>query len=254
MRFFSFSKTSMIIPKTLIKHLIYSPHHRFMSLATTVAGSQSLVTPRTVLDFWFGATEEERLQPKKFWFSSNPELDQQIKEKFGPVLNELAAHGGEYGSWQDGDEVRKWLDHPEGRLASIICLDQFSRMIHRGNPLAFAFDALAARLSLEGIEKELDLKLTASPFHRAFFYMPLQHAESLEMQKKSVEVFARLANDEGLRKAFPQAEKVLQGFSGFAVKHKEVIEKFGRFPMRNATLQRQNTPEEDEYAKLNKHF
>ncbi|MEJ2518190.1 MAG: DUF924 domain-containing protein, partial [Methyloceanibacter sp.] len=120
-----------------------------------------------------------------------------------------------------------WLRNPQGRLAAILVLDQFPRNIYRGSPRAFATDEEALALSRDAIAAGADKELP--PEQRAFLYMPFQHTETLADQRRSLELFEALGNPENL---------------DFAARHYEIIERFGRFPHRNAVLGRVSTPEE----------
>lgn len=166
-----------------------------------------------VIDFWF-----EELTPKQ-WFDSSEELDAKIFERFGVVHN--AAIKG---------ELDFWRKNPEGSLAEIIVLDQFSRNIYRGKPAAFANDLGALILAQEAIRKGFHTKVET--FKRVFFYMPFMHSESLLVHKKAV----RLFNEPGMEDSFD-----------YEIKHKEIIERFGRYPHRNETLGRISTAEELEF-------
>lgn len=165
-----------------------------------------------VLDFWF-----RELGPPD-WFGEGATLDPVVRARFGEVHRKAVA-----------GELDHWAETPLGRLALIIVLDQFSRHIHRGSAEAFAADAKALQLTLDGLAAQEDEQLALSQRH--FFYMPLMHAESAPMQQRSLERFAAL-------KAF--AENILH----FAQEHSEEIARFGRFPLRNAALDRKSSAEE----------
>lgn len=169
---------------------------------------------REVLGFWFALTPEQH-------FAKSPKLDAEIGARFGP-LRDLVLNTGAAG----------WRDDPETLLAAIILLDQFSRNIHRGTAQAFAADPLALELALQAIEKGWDVGMSVE--QRQFLYLPLEHAEDKAMQKLSVEKFAALDDAYLL---------------GFARKHAQVIERFGRFPSRNAALGRESVAEELEFLK-----
>ena len=126
-----------------------------------------------------------------------------------------------------------------GRLALIVLLDQFSRHIHRGTGAAFAQDPAAQRLATDGIERGLDRDLI--PAARSFFYLPLEHAEDIALQRLSVESFRRLCDE-----VAPAWRKDYESFLDYAQRHHDIIARFGRFPHRNAALGRQSTPEEIE--------
>jgi uncharacterized protein (DUF924 family) len=173
--------------------------------------------PAKVLDFWF-----RELGPPD-WFGAGERLDPIIAHRFG-ALHEQAVAGA-----LDG-----WTHTPLGRLALIIVLDQFSRHIHRGTARAYAADAKAQHLTLDGLAAREDEQLAFSQRH--FFYMPLMHAESAELQKLSIERFAALKD---------YAENLLH----FAQSHSEEIDNYGRFPLRNAALNRSSSTQEGDFLK-----
>jgi len=182
-----------------------------------------------ILRYWFGPPRSDggvAAEHTERWFQASEATDRSIRARFGRDL-ERAARG----------ELEDWALGARGRLALIVLLDQFSRNVHRGTPLAFAHDALALRLCCDGIAAGMDREL--APIERAFFYMPLQHAEDREAQRRSVACFERLADE-----APPALAEQLRRFAGYARRHREVIERFGRFPHRNAVLGRASTPEE----------
>ncbi|MBF8302770.1 MAG: hypothetical protein HW396_1051, partial [Candidatus Dadabacteria bacterium] len=143
-----------------------------------------------------------------------------------------------------GGKLKSWENTPRGTLALIILLDQFSRNIYRGTAKAFSQDSLALYVCLRGIEKGFDKRL--HPVERLFLYMPLEHSEDLEMQKKSVEYFSML---EKLFPAPPSLASMVSEFKKYAGMHYVIIERFGRFPHRNEILGRKSTPEEIEFLK-----
>jgi uncharacterized protein (DUF924 family) len=191
-----------------------------------------------VLDFWFGpnplapANLPSRLH---LWFGNEDdadiiaERDIAITSRFGSLV-EAAAVG----------ELDRWSGSPHRLLALILLLDQFPRHAYRGRALAYSRDRKAMMLVLDGMQTGADAALT--PIQRLFFYLPLQHAESLEMQEESMAAYRRLVADapEANRQFF---ENVLR----FAEEHRQVIARFGRFPHRNGPLSRRSTPEEEQY-------
>ena len=194
---------------------------------------------RSVRDFWFGTTplSADTLNRRiLFWFGDEASArrqrrDEHIRARFGALL-ERAARG----------ELASWADGPRRRLSLIILLDQFPRSIFRGTARAFAYDAQALGLTLSGMQSAADAALTV--VERMFFYLPLEHAESREVQEESVAAYRRLlaeAPDE-LREVFASALRSAEN-------HRSIIERFGRFPHRNALLGRANTPEEAEWLK-----
>jgi len=193
---------------------------------------------RQIRDFWFGKvsqTPETLKRRMQLWFggAEAPDVarhrDELIRAKFAALI-ERAAKG----------ELANWADSPRRRLSLIVLLDQFPRNIFRGTSKAFAYDAQALGLALSGMNSGADAAL--DPAQRIFFYMPLQHAESLEVQDESVAAYRRLVGEspEALRGAFEACLK-------YAEAHRDVIRKFGRFPHRNRVLGRANTPDEDIY-------
>ena len=188
-----------------------------------------------VLDFWFGACDANgSLDPakKKIWFGDGRKHDAEIRQRFGTLHEQ--AHGGEL--------EQLWAATPLGRIALIIILDQFSRHIHRGTAAAFAQDPVAQRLVISGLGLNADHAL--NPAQRAFFYIPLEHAENLEMQRLGVRCF------DGLVHTVARAwRKDYEEFLDYAQRHRDIIERFGRFPHRNAPLGRASTAEEIEFLK-----
>ena len=185
-----------------------------------------------VLDFWFTgcARDAPNIDARMDrWFGSDPELDARIARDFGPLFDQAAS-----------GRLDDWATTPRGRLALIIVLDQFSRNLFRGQAAAFAQDRKALRLCVDGTVDGVYRAL--SPEEQLFFFMPLQHAESLKIQEKSVSVYQALAGrvSETLRETFNTAAQ-------FAELHRDIIAEFGRFPHRNKVLGRENTPAEDEY-------
>jgi uncharacterized protein (DUF924 family) len=189
---------------------------------------------RRLLDFWFGPrpyTVTALRERMHYWFGGDgPELvemrDRDLESRFG----ELAARAlaGELGSWADS---------PRRRLALILLLDQLPRNIHRGSAEAFAGDATAAALAEEGLAQAADAALDV--VERIFFYMPLQHAESIELQELSVAAYRRLQIESP-----PALNDIFDSTLDYAVLHRDIVQRFGRFPHRNAALGRGSTPEE----------
>lgn len=163
-----------------------------------------------IIKFWF-----EEIEPKQWWVK-DAELDQLIVSRFSTVHAKAARC-----------ELSVWRKSAEGRLAEIIILDQFSRNMFRGTPLAFAYDALALALAQEAISVGVDQLL--DPVQRNFIYMPFMHSESLQIHEEAIELF-RLNGQ--------------QGNLDYEIKHKQIIEKFGRYPHRNKILGRDSTSEE----------
>jgi uncharacterized protein (DUF924 family) len=180
---------------------------------------------QAILDFWFGGE-----LPRKEWFQKSEAFDQDIAQRFGAQIG-LALEGGLH-AWD--------AEGPQAALARILVLDQFCRNVYRDTPLAFAGDHQALSAALDMLDAGEDQKL--APFQRAFVYLPLEHAEDLAMQQQAVTLFTRLA----------EAQPDNQGLAGmldYAKRHRDVIERFGRFPHRNAILQRASTAAELEFLK-----
>jgi len=192
----------------------------------------SLPTAADVLTFWFGRgwpSEWPTEDRSAVWFGGGTELDQRMRQHFGPLL-ETALQGG----------LQDW-EHPlQARLALILLLDQFNRNIHRGSARAFAGDGRAQKLVLQTLALAQDEELPT--VGRLFLYMPLMHAESLSLQFECVERITRLVQHS------PEAlARSLQGNLRAAQQHLDIIEKFGRFPHRNAVLGRTSTPAEQTF-------
>ncbi len=201
---------------------------------SVVAGDLS--GPEGVLSYWFpqgiNDADLQTLQRQgKRWMAGGPEVDREITERFGEVL-EQARRG----------ELDHWADTPRGRLALIIVLDQFSRNVCRGSPLSYAQDAKALRLALQGIELGMDRELGA--VERNFFWLPLGHSEDLALQDRAV----RHAEEEAANA--PPHQRAMAEFGVSQAKAaRHVIARFGRHPHRNEILGRTSTPEELEYLR-----
>lgn len=186
----------------------------------------------SVLDFWFGdCGPDGAIDParREMWFKSGAQHDAGIRNRFSG-LHKRASRGA-----LDG-----WAATARGRLALIVVLDQFSRHIYRGTAQAFAQDPAAQKLTLAGIDEGIDLEL--APVQRSFFYLPLEHAEDRALQARSVQCYERLA------KAVSEAwRKDYESSLDYARRHRDIIERFGRFPHRNAALGRRSTPEEIDF-------
>ncbi|ALC17789.1 hypothetical protein DSOUD_3063 [Desulfuromonas soudanensis] len=187
-----------------------------------------------ILRFWFGPRPANGAPPTermRFWFGGDAETDQLIRHRFANDLPRAMA--GEY---------RHWRETPRGTLALILLLDQFPRNIHRQTPAAYGCDGCALEIALEGLARGQDRGLAV--VERAFFYLPLEHSEDAALQRRSVALFTRL-----LEEAPPDLKKMCEGFLDYAVRHAEIIERFGRFPHRNAVLGRTSSVEEAEFLR-----
>ncbi|PUE19014.1 hypothetical protein B9Z38_10610 [Limnohabitans sp. MMS-10A-160] len=168
------------------------------------------MSPEKILHFWF--TE---LTPKHH-FAKDAALDETIRARFGATLTAAARC-----------ELFAWRATPEGRLAEVLVLDQFSRNVYRDTPQAFAQDALALALAQELVASGQDCSLPLA--QRSFAYMPYMHSESALVHTQAALLFAQPGLEDTLR---------------FEQRHQAIIERFGRYPHRNAILGRESTPEE----------
>lgn len=174
-----------------------------------------VVEPDEVIKFWFEEIES------KFWWVKDAEFDQLIADRF-EATHHIAIQG----------KLTSWRETPLGRLAEIIVLDQFSRNIYRDSPLAFAYDDHALVLVQDAIRAEADKDL--DPRQKAFLYMPLMHSESIKVHETALNLFKTPG---------------MEGNLDFEIKHKVIIDRFGRYPHRNEILDRESTPEEIEFLK-----
>lgn len=172
-------------------------------------------TKSEILHFWFVETDPS------LWFQKNEEFDARIRDRF-LVTYEMAAEG----------LSNEWGKDADGALALIIVLDQFPRNMFRGTAKMFATDGKALIQAKQAIHKGFDQVLT--PEKRRFMYLPFEHSENIIDQKRSVELFKAMEDVDPLAYTY-------------ALRHYDVIDKFGRFPHRNAALGRESTPEEEEY-------
>jgi len=163
-----------------------------------------------VLRFWFAEIVPEQ------WWSADPAFDEQVRTRFGTLLAR-ASQG----------ELSDWRDTPRGRLAELVVLDQFSRNVHRGTPRAFAQDAMALVLAQEALRANAERSL--SPIETGFLLLPFMHSESAAIHVQAERLFRELAPDDNYQ---------------FELRHKAIIDRFGRYPHRNAILGRESTPEE----------
>lgn len=166
-----------------------------------------------ILNFWFIETE------MKQWFVKDPEFDNTIRSRFGQRYGQGAS-----------DQLDHWCATPDGTLALVILLDQFSRNLFRGDAKTFATDAKALQICKDAIEKGFDAQVADN--RRSFLYLPFEHSEELADQERAVALFVAMGNKELLK---------------WAEKHKVIIERFGRFPHRNEVLGRETTEQEKQF-------
>jgi uncharacterized protein (DUF924 family) len=183
-------------------------------------------THETIREFWFGTNSDDAVvaqEKSRLWWGKDAATDRAVKQRFEDVLNQAAR-----------SELDSWCSTTAGSLALILVTDQFPRNMYRGTPQAFAFDALARDWCKNGIDHGFDQLLR--PIERVFFYMPLQHSELLHDQYLAVALFEKLASAVG-----PERESGFTGYLDFARRHRDIVERFGRFPHRNAILGRESS-------------
>ena len=188
-----------------------------------------------IIDYWYGnPISEGTIVNDRFelWFGKSDAADIEIKLLFSDDVTKLVA--GEY---------EDWLETPQGRLASIILIDQFCRQIYRGMPKSFEYDPIALKFCLDGIELGHDLALSR-PL-RYFYYLPLEHSENMEHQHQCVNAYQAMADE-----APNEFKKIYIEAKGYADKHLVIVDRFGRFPHRNEILGRESTTEEVEFLTL----
>ena len=186
-------------------------------------------TPADVLRFWMGddwPCDWPAADRDDLWFKGGAAVDERIRHRFATDV----AHAIEGG-------LSDWESDPHHRLALVLLLDQFTRNIHRGRPQAFAGDARAQALVTDALAEKLDARLPV--VGRLFLYMPLMHAEDLALQEECVARFTTLQ----LQAPAPLRD-TLAGNLRYAILHRDIVARFGRFPHRNAALGRPSTAEE----------
>jgi uncharacterized protein (DUF924 family) len=179
-----------------------------------------------ILSFWFAEPQDDKAyyeERHSLWFTADPQFDQEIRDRFTSDY-QLAAQR----------KLMNWQELPRSGLALVILLDQFPRNMFRGDPRAFATDPLAREVATVLVERGTDRQLL--PVERMFVYLPFMHSENLTHQRQSVALFQQLAQE------CPYLDS-----RSYATRHKESIERFGRFPHRNVILGRLSTPEEIEF-------
>ncbi len=179
-----------------------------------------------VLDYWFGALDRQGMPDPgrhRLWFGYDPETDRDCAQQFGDAVGRAVA-----------GSLDHWADTDDGLVALIVLLDQFTRNIFRGEPGAFSGDQRALRAALDCIDSGREHRLPT--IHRVFVYLPLEHSEELALQERCVRLFDQLVADAG--------DHRIADFRRYAIAHRDVIARFGRFPHRNAVLGRNSSAEE----------
>ncbi|KYQ95080.1 hypothetical protein AWY96_16940 [Serratia plymuthica] len=171
---------------------------------------------KQVIDFWF-----EEIDPE-MWFKKDEDFDSRLQVRFGELWHAAAA-----------GELAHWRETIEGRLAEVIVLDQFSRNLFRGTPRAFSSDCMALVLAQEAIRSGQCEQLSRE--QRGFLYLPFMHSESAVIHQQALALYTELNNGDQLE---------------FELRHKAIIDRFGRYPHRNAILGRISTPEEEAFLLL----
>ncbi|KAI9503448.1 hypothetical protein GGI25_001879 [Coemansia spiralis] len=202
---------------------------------TTKAESQQLF--EKINTFWFGESDRLHKEGKpsfqKWWFEGNPQVDQQIRERFSRDYSNVTK-----------EQIDAAKETPEGTLMMIILLDQMGRNMYRGQAKAFEDDDQAKSLAMYMVRRKFHEALRL--VKRSFVFTPLMHAEDMEAQDLSVQMYSELAEQLG---EVERDEVRTNGFAKYAEMHRDVIREFGRFPSRNKALGRQSTPEELEWLK-----
>jgi len=183
--------------------------------------------------FWFGPLDDAGFaapQQNRLWFSASVETDANLRARFGHLVTGALA-----------GELNHWAADDMGLVALLLLLDQFTRNIYRGTPQSFAGDAAALELVQPVLASKRHEALP--PIHQVFLFLPLEHCENLAVQEQCLRLFSELADRSDA--------DLIHGFARYAVAHRDVIARFGRFPHRNAILGRESTAEELAY--LEKH-
>lgn len=188
--------------------------------------------PDEVLEFWFADALESPAAAaarSSFWFGSDPATDSLIWKLYADTVTDAAA-----GHYDD------WLQTARGRLALIIVLDQFPRNIFRGTAEVYRYDPLVITLAQAGVALGQLAGLTVP--EQAFYLMPYQHSEDLEVQRAGVALMQAMVSE-----ALPEWQDSARGFSDFAMRHYDIVESYGRFPHRNKVLGRNSTKAETRF-------
>lgn len=191
---------------------------------------------KNVLDFWFGnrpVSLDDHQSRMKIWFSSDADFDYDIERRFGKLVS--TARRGAFDSWSED---------PENCLALILILDQFPRNLYRGQAGAFSSDKVALTLTQGLISSGAIDHMGCS--EQGFALMPYQHSEDFDVQEEGLQAYKRLAE-----KAPAEWRSLMDGYASFAKQHLDIIQRFGRFPHRNAALGRVSTDEETDYLNDN---
>ena len=185
-----------------------------------------------IMDYWFGhgsTTKQISERQKALWWSKQDRIDKEITDRFHGMTQQVAT-----------GNLKEWEHSPRGLLASILCVDQFPRNMFRNTPVAFAYDHIAIRLANRLLEMAWDQQLRI--IERTFAYLPFEHSENMDDQNRSVTLYADL-----LQSVAGEEREVIQDSYQFALKHQEIIARFGRFPHRNRILGRRSSKSETQF-------
>ena len=191
--------------------------------------SEDLLRSQSILDFWFGAPDSHEFGSyRKEWFVKSDAFDSQIRQQFLADIQKAAS--GDYDRWQ--------LDS-RSATALVLLLDQFPRNVYRGTAQSFATDAKAIAVAKQLVATGADQ--TLPPVYRFFIYVPFEHQEAIAAQNQAVALMTQLVTEH------PNIDEGIKGGLQFAIRHRDVIERFGRFPHRNEILGRESTASEQAF-------
>ena len=189
-----------------------------------------------IIEFWLGSSldsPESASGRKDWWYKGGPPVDDEIRTRFGVLVQQACAN-----------ELVVWQSTPEGALALVLLLDQFTRNIYRNTPQAYSGDARAFEVVTQAIERNIDTALPA--VSRIWFYHPYHHAENVEEQDRGLALLNKLQN-EAPEEWKPYVKQSIDGWT----RHRDIVARFGRFPHRNAVLARDSTKEEKTFLETN---
>lgn len=194
---------------------------------------------QAVLDEWFGSVSDwDDYDPQKAerWWSANGEFDAYLKQRYCELVERALA-----------GQLDEWQQTPPGTLAGVLLLDQFTRNIFRGTPRMYSGDARALQWSRQALNTRVDEALPL--IHRLFLYMPLMHSELRSDQAECVSRIEQLQRDANKLPGEHPLSRALEESVAYAKAHRDIVERFGRFPHRNAILERPSTPTEEAFLK-----
>ena len=196
----------------------------------------STETISKIVAFWLGSSLENSkaaFSRKDWWYKGGRPVDEDIRARFGNLVPQACAR-----------QLMAWQTTPDGALALILLLDQFTRNLYRNTPQAYAGDACAFEVVTRAIEQKLDTPLP--PVSRIWFYHPFHHAEDVEDQDRGL-VLLNEIRQEASAEWQPYVEQSIKGWT----RHRNIVARFGRFPHRNEVLSRNSTDEELIFLKTN---